>query len=101
MATHACARYPRRAHPGEVPEWLIGSVLKTEGPSRPVGSNPTLSARAPGDEGLKAGPRGVDHAEAPPMTGTRKLAIALLGLVFLLMWLAIVSNAQPIVPIPY
>jgi hypothetical protein len=35
------------------------------------------------------------------MTGTRKLAIALLGLVFLLMWLAIVSNAQPIVPIPY
>jgi hypothetical protein len=35
------------------------------------------------------------------MTGTRKLAIALLGLVFLLMWLAIVSNSQPIVPIPY
>ncbi len=35
------------------------------------------------------------------MTGTRKVAIALLGLVFLLMWLAIVANAQPTVPIPY
>ena len=35
------------------------------------------------------------------MSGTRKVAIALLGLIFLVMWLAIVSNAQPTVPIPY
>ena len=38
---------------------------------------------------------------AGAMTGTRKVAIALLGLVLLLMWLAIVANAQPTVPIPY
>ena len=39
--------------------------------------------------------------EAVAMSGTRKVAIALLGLIFLAMWLAIVSNAQPTVPIPY
>ena len=45
--------------------------------------------------------RGADHAEAQATTATRKVAIELLGPVFLLMWLAIVSNAQPIVLIPY
>ena len=29
---------------GEMAEWSIASVLKTEGPKGPVGSNPTLSA---------------------------------------------------------
>ena len=38
-------RYAPLAHRGEVPERFIGAVLKTAGPSRPVGSNPTLSAR--------------------------------------------------------
>jgi hypothetical protein len=47
------------------------------------------------------GDGGADDREAAAMTGTRKVAIALLGLVFLLMWLAIVANAQPTVPIPY
>jgi hypothetical protein len=39
--------------------------------------------------------------EARPVSRTTRLAIALLGLVLLAMWLAIVFNAQSTVPIPY
>lgn len=35
------------------------------------------------------------------MTRTRRIAIALVGLVFLAMWLLIVANAQTTVPVPY
>jgi hypothetical protein len=35
------------------------------------------------------------------MSGTRKIAVAVLALVLLAMWLAIISNASPTVPIPY
>jgi hypothetical protein len=35
------------------------------------------------------------------MSRTRRIAIAVLGLVLLAMWLAIVFNAQSSVPIPF
>ena len=44
QAHHSSLSNSRPAHQGEVAEWSIASVLKTEDGKPSVGSNPTLSA---------------------------------------------------------
>ncbi len=72
-----------------------------------MGSNPTLSASprrhrhgAGRPSRVAARAIGVGREEVQAVSGTRKVAIALLALVLLAMWLAVVFNARTTVPVP-